>query len=61
MNCNNQTTYYIFYDELTVMMVTDVDEMCEYLADEAILYGYAYNEDMARTLMAECMSRISVG
>jgi len=54
---NEQSTYYIVYDEHSILTLTDFQEVCDCLAEGAVLYGYATDEDMLRRLVAECYYR----
>ncbi|WP_248929347.1 hypothetical protein [Paenibacillus hamazuiensis] len=60
MNRSINTTFYVIYDELSIVIVSDFNEACEYMAEGARIYGYASDEDSARTLMAECFQQMNM-
>jgi hypothetical protein len=46
--------YYIIYNELSITICSEMDDVCEELAHGGTLYGYADNEELSHSLLMEC-------
>ncbi|MDF2961298.1 MAG: hypothetical protein K0S39_3033 [Paenibacillus sp.] len=46
--------FYIIYNELTISICSELDDVCEELALGGALYGFAEDEELAHSMMREC-------
>ncbi|WP_246079551.1 hypothetical protein [Paenibacillus piri] len=46
--------YYIIYNELSITICYEMDDVCEELAQGGTLYGYADTEELAHSMLMEC-------
>ncbi|NOU94973.1 hypothetical protein GC093_17345 [Paenibacillus sp. LMG 31456] len=46
--------FYIIYNELSITICSELDDVCEELAQGGMLYSYADDEELAHSMMMEC-------
>ncbi|MBP1153234.1 MULTISPECIES: hypothetical protein [unclassified Paenibacillus] len=52
--------YYIIYDEFSISICTQLDEVIDAVTAGALLYGYTDNEPNAYELMTECFHKVEL-